>query len=346
MLVIFDELTTPSEIDIRDGQDLAFVTFSPPLDTTVLQTFNFAPAGVDRDAIVSMFFGSVGGAHRPSSIEFTVNPDAIKTTRDNALGSFEGDFWDVFFEVVEIPAGSTSLDVQALSKSDGSSNLPASFNWIAAGVTVPGVDADVACRMTGGGSNDEGEWNGRSGRGVTDEGNFYSFGGQHGAPTANQPQPYGEWTHTQHRGPAGQFTFHAGTASAPPGTEVDRVSCSDPGFCRQARPAPAKQLNAVGVGTFKNLKKSTPATEHVVPHETLLCYEVFFGDYGEPGRSGKQNDEGNCAEDGYEGRVGKCSCPDFYRIAIHTAEDCSSPVMYSVEDYIQRGNIQLHPPIK
>ncbi len=346
MVVIFDEGTTLSTIDIRDGQDLAFVNFAPPLDTTVKQIFTFPAAAVDRDAIVSMLFGSVGSPPpvRPSAIEFTVG--GVTTTRVNALGSFEGDFWDVFFQTVTIPAGETSLEVQAFSRSDGSDELPASFSWVAAALNVPGVEADVACRMTGGGANDDGTWNGRYAKGVDEAGNFYTFGGQHGAPTANQPQPYGEWTHSQHRGPAGQFTFHAGTASAPPGTEVDRVTCSDPGFCRQARPAPAKQLNAVGVGSFKNLKKSTPATAGVIPGVTLHCYEVFFGDYGEPGRRGKQPAPGNCAIDGYEGRVGNCACPDYYRIAIHETADCGSPVIYSIADYIRSGNIQLHPPIK
>jgi len=345
MLVIFDEGTTPAEIDIRDGQDLAFTGFSEPLKSTVKQTFNFAPAAVDRDATVSMFFGSVGGADRPNAIDFTV--DGVTTTRVNALGSFEGDFWDAFFQTVLIPAGATSLDVQAFSRDDGSGNLPASFNWITAGFSIPGVEAEVACRMTGGGANVDGTWDGKFAKGTDEEGNFYTFGGQHGAPTASQPQPYGEWTHVQHRGPAGQFTFHAGTASAPPGTEVDRVTCSDPGYCRQARPAPAKQLNAVGVGSFKNVKRPTTATANVIPGVTLHCYEVFFGDYGEPGRSGKQNSPGNhCAADGFEGRVGECNCPDYYRIAIHETQDCSSDVIYSVADYIRSGNIQLHPPIK
>jgi len=349
MIVIFDEGTTPSDIDIRDGQDLAFVNFASPLDTTVKQTFNFDAAGLDRTAVVSMLFGSVGGADRPSAIEFTVQPGDINTTRVNALGSFEGDHWDVFFQDITIPAGATSLEVQAFSRDDGSSNLPASFNWIAAAFSLPGVEADVACRMTGGGANVDGTWDGSVAKGRDSERNFYTFGGQHGAPTANQPQPYGEWTHTQHRGPAGRFTFHAGTASAPPGTEVDRVSCSDPGFCRQARPAPAKQLNAEGVGTFKNLKKATADTAGVIPGETLHCYKVFFGDYGEPGRRGKQPAPGNCAADGFEGRVGDCSCPDYYRIAIYETGDCSDPsneVIYSISDYIRSGNIQLHPPIK
>jgi hypothetical protein len=345
MVVIFDEGTTPSEIEIRDGQDLAFVNFASPLDTTVKQTFNFAPSALDRDAIVSLLFGSVGGADRPSALEFTVG--GVTTTRVNALGSFEGDFWDVFFQTVTIPAGATSMDVQAFSRSDGTSNLPASFSWIAAALSLPGPEAEVACRMTGGGANDDGFWNGKLAKGQDSEGNFYTFGGQHGAPTANQPQPWGEWTHTQHRGPAGQFTFHAGTASAPPGTEVDRVTCADPGFCRQARPAPAKQLNAVGVGSFKNVKRVTTATEGVVPGTSLHCYEVFFGDYGEPGRSGRQNAPGaHCAADGFEGRVGDCACPDYYRIAIHETADCGSDVIYSISDYIRSGNIQLHPPIK
>ncbi|MFC6668962.1 hypothetical protein [Marinobacterium aestuariivivens] len=60
----------------------------------------------------------------------------------------------------------------------------------------------------------------------------YTMGGQAGANTALQPQPKGEWTHSNHDSPDNlKFTFHAGTASAPDGTEIDEIICTDAGFC-------------------------------------------------------------------------------------------------------------------
>lgn len=143
------------------------------------------------------------------------------------------------------------------------------------------VGTALSCRVTGGGndtsgipSNGTAGWDyttasgsfavtetivktkGKSGNvTVTEETsyNVYTFGGQAGANTGQQPQPKGELEHVNHEGPAGQWSFHLGTASAPPGTEVDIIQCSDPGWCRQARPAPAKQIDIAGIGTFRNI---------------------------------------------------------------------------------------------
>lgn len=150
----------------------------------------------------------------------------------------------------------------------------------------------------------------------------YSMGGQAGANTAKQPQPKGEWTHSNHDGPDGlDFTFHAGTASAPDGTEIDEIICTDPGWCRQARPAPNKQIDFVGVGTFKNLKYSldypdgspTPTYSIGVVNEafyniqiepagnkpgqdpaTQHWFQVHIEDLGEPGVEKKAADTAEC----------------------------------------------------
>jgi hypothetical protein len=135
ILVIFDDGSDTANIEVRDGQDLAFVNFAPPLDTTVPQTFNFTAAGADRVADVVVFAGSVGGDNRPNQIDFTV--DGVTSSLVNTLGSFDGDYWDTLSVQVNIPAGATMLTIQALSKSDGSANLPASLNWITAGLSVP-----------------------------------------------------------------------------------------------------------------------------------------------------------------------------------------------------------------
>jgi hypothetical protein len=210
------------------------------------------------------------------------------------------------------------------------------YTWDA-GIYLPVVE-EIGCRMTGGGNDvfymDEGMYN------------EYTFGGQAGAPIASQPQPWGNWTHTQKKGAAGSFTFHGGTPSAPDGTEIDWIECSDPGWCVQARQAPAKQLDFGGVGTFKNLK-GVPAeiADHVVKGESLHWFEVNIDDLGEPG---SHNEPDGCDPLGF-GRNGgtelaDCGCPDFYRIRIHEGMDDSSPVMYEVYGYIDGGNFQIHPP--
>jgi hypothetical protein len=174
----------------------------------------------------------------------------------------------------------------------------------------------------------------------------YTFGGQAGAPTAAQPQPSGEWTHHQQRGPSGRFVFHAGTASAPEGTEIDWVGCSDPNSCSPARPAPAKQIDFEGIGTFKNITKSTPVLADVIPGETLHWFEVHIEDLGEPGHGGKQDPPSDiCPPDGSAGMEADCDCPDFYSIKIYAGPDAGTGVIYEVHGYITHGNLQIHPPI-
>jgi hypothetical protein len=205
------------------------------------------------------------------------------------------------------------------------------------------------CRMTGGGNDTFGNWNGTFCDGHQRRGNQterYTFGGQAGAPTASQPQPYGEWTHHQQSGPSGDFVFHAGTASSPAETEIDLVTCSDPGFCRPARPAPDKQLDFEGVGQFHNIRNPSSALSGVVAGQTLHWFEVHIEDLGEPGRNGRQGSpSGFCPDAGSAGAIGDCRCPDFYHITIHANQDPGSTVIYDVYGYIDGGNLQIHPPI-
>lgn len=207
----------------------------------------------------------------------------------------------------------------------------------------------IACRVTGGGVDTSDTWDGSYGEGKYQRSNGedrYTFGGQAGAPTAAQPQPYGEWTHHQQRGPSGNWVFHAGTASAPPGTEIDVILCSDPDFCDPARPAPAKQIDFEGVGTFKNLKNAPAAFDNVIPGETFHWFSVHIEDLGEPGKAGKVDPPAaTCPPGGSPGAMADCDCPDFYHITIHETADPASPVMYDVMGYITGGNLQIHPPI-
>jgi hypothetical protein len=155
-----------------------------------------------------------------------------------------------------------------------------------------------ACRVTGGGNATAGSADGgltydgtvASGKYKLGANNYdrYTFGGQAGANTALPPQPKGEWTHHQKIGPDGDFVFHAGTASAPPGTEISNIICSDEGYCDPARPAPFKQIDFDGVGTFKNIKDPSVNLEDVIPGVTYHYFQVHIEDLGERGNVGRK----------------------------------------------------------
>lgn len=216
---------------------------------------------------------------------------------------------------------------------------------------APVYPPPLLCRVTGGGVDVFGNWDGtmawgqfKKEPGVYDR---YTFGGQAGAPTASLPQPYGEWTHHNQSGESGSFVFHAGTASAPEGTEIALIVCSDPGGCSPSGdpPSPAKQIYFEGVGTFKNIKDS-PLEAWVVPGETFHWFEVHIEDLGEPGKNGKQNTPGWCPDEGSAGSLADCSCADFYHIRIFENEYGVGDPIYEVFGYIKGGNLQIHHPIQ
>ncbi len=251
-----------------------------------------------------------------------------------------------------IPAGAEYFAYQLYSPQPGNGDSMAHL-FSAFCVSRPDTEDPLACRVTGGGNTtNEPIWDGtfakgRNGRGG--EFNRYQFGGQAGAPTADQPQPRGEWTHHQHGGPDGRFIFHAGTSSAPEGTEIDRIVCSDPGWCVQARPAPAKQIDFEGVGTFRNIRFPSAPLEHVVPGETFHWFEVHIEDLGEPGGHSAPEDD-ICPPEGSSGGEANCDCPDFYRMTIYQGVAAGeapnkTDVIYDVYGYIESGNLQIHPPV-
>jgi hypothetical protein len=249
-------------------------------------------------------------------------------------------------------------------------------------------DQPCGCRFTGGGVDTDGNWdhsleNGemiRNGAGSVPEGvDRAQFGGQAGANTALPPQPAGEWTHHQQRGPSGRFTFHGGTASAPAGTEIDEIRCSDPGGCKPSGnpPSPAKQLDFDGIGTFKSIGKGGNAPVFEIPANataegkgnktfdgTFHWFEVNIDDLGEPGgmNSGAP-DSAECPSIGFGEKgaeeLANCDCPDFYRIVIYDGVDAAdvtwieegvidpaslntSDVIYEFYGYIDGGNLQIH----
>jgi hypothetical protein len=232
------------------------------------------------------------------------------------------------------------------------------------------IPPEMACRVTGGGNDTAGIFeNGAAGwDGTVAEGLIsptvtkkkgkvssivalapyrYTMGGQAGANTAQQPQPKGEWTHSNHDSPNNlKFTFHAGTASAPDGTEIDEIICTDNGWCRQARPAPNKQIDFVGIGTFKNLSWKNPervdsvgvvdtAFYDIQPEPvgnkpgqdpaTVHWFQVHIEDLGEPGNKmeegavcppmGSGNDP--FANPAITDNIADCGCGDFYHIRIY-----------------------------
>jgi cysteine-rich repeat protein len=196
----------------------------------------------------------------------------------------------------------------------------------------------LECRVTGGANSTD------SGR---DRGDKYHGAGQAGAPGPD----FGEWTHHQKSGPDGKFIFHAGTASSPDETFIQVVTCSDPGFCFPARPAPAKQIDFEGVGQFKNMQNPSPALSEVVVGESLHFFKVHIEDLGEPGGPQGGNEPGACPPEGSAGSLANCGCPDFYRIDIYAGFEAgeapnTTDVIYSVHAYIDSGNYQIHPALR
>ncbi len=213
-----------------------------------------------------------------------------------------------------------------------------------------------ACRMTGGGHDCfdgvmRDDCSGAAGQQKKQAGtDIYTFGGQAGAPTASLPEPSGEWTHVQHDGPDGKWTFHAGTHSAPPETVLALIECSDPGFCHPARPAPAKQIDFQGTGSFRNIiSNPNGSLAGAIPGNggTFHYFEVHVEDLGEPGNNGNQPRAGrDCPRIGSAGFLADCACPDFYHLRIHATAAPASAVVYEVWGYLTGGNLQIHPPIR
>jgi hypothetical protein len=151
VLVIYDN-GTEAVIDIRDGQDLAYFEFAPPLDTTTPQTFTFAASPAPREASLDLFAASVAdGVDRPNALDVTI---AGSTTRfTDVFSSNVGPEFDVVRRTITVPAGVTQLTVQALSVGDGTANKPASFDWIGIALSLqpppggptPGASATLAC---------------------------------------------------------------------------------------------------------------------------------------------------------------------------------------------------------
>lgn len=295
----------------------------------------------------------------------------------------------VYFDLTDVPGTGATLTFRISDAGNGFDCVDpyeqAGLNSLLGGAFINGTTvcqpAPIPCRFTGGGVDTDGNWDHsledgsmvRNGAGNLPEGvDRYQFGGQAGASTAQPPDPSGEWTHSQQRGPSGRFTFHGGTNSAPEGTRIVEIRCSDPENCNPARKAPAKQLDFDGIGTFKSIGSGGNAPTWAIPDANVTAegngnqdfdgtfhwFEVNVDDLGEPGglNAGAPDSEA-CPSSGFgeKGAVplANCDCPDFYRITIYDGVDAATlassgpnkdDVIYEVYGYIDGGNLQIHPP--
>ncbi|MEM7273793.1 MAG: SdrD B-like domain-containing protein [Actinomycetota bacterium] len=142
ILVITSDGGPAAEVTVVDGNDAAWVNFDAPLDSTVPQTFEFAPATTDRTMDLTLFVSGVAildGTPRGTTIEVTVGGTTQRL--HGLLGSGDGFEWDTLTLAVPVPAGERSVTVQVLSFDvDTARDRPASLIWNAAvGVIQPEV---------------------------------------------------------------------------------------------------------------------------------------------------------------------------------------------------------------
>lgn len=277
-----------------------------------------------------------------------------------------------------LPSG-TTYDVEFQSDANTSLQVPS--------IVVPG-----ACRVTYGGNDKNGNVDPNkfgsacmSVKGNTQ--NCYTFGGQVGASTADPAQggPFGEHTHHQVSGPAGDFVFHAGTHSAPSTTRITATACYDPGACRQAEAqAGFKQMDFEGTGSLRTFDATAKAyleaaakahgapSNYTVTTDTVFYFRVDMDDTGEPGNkwapgqtAQKQGAQFLAADLNLPLKdpsgdpallsiVNTCNeVPDVYQFMMcwdsvnQTGANCTSAnAIYSVRAFLTGGNIQLHKVIK
>lgn len=248
------------------------------------------------------------------------------------------------------------------------------------GEVIPGT-----CRVTYGGNDRNGNiapgsFGQACGGKEKGKANCYTFGGQVGAPTANPALggPFGEHTHHQVSGPAGDFVFRAGSRSAPKTTRITATACKDPGAIQPAAAnASFKQIDFEGTGSFRTL--SAEAKSYLIANgapadiatdntsDRIYYFRVDMVDAGEPGNKGKKPEVSACeaflsadqnnplptddprlllADGGYVKSGG--SCADVYQFYVCPSElPCEQgQAMYAVRAFLTGGNIQLHKVIK
>lgn len=199
-----------------------------------------------------------------------------------------------------------------------------------------------------------------------DKSDVYDGSGQIGAAT-NHSQPNGEWTHNNFRGQSGQWVFRSGTKSAPKATLINHISCfDDPACLHAAANGEYKQIYWDGTGSFRNAKGEDPKTKSIVINgvtvytdnagdlATRHYYRAYVADLGEDGpvsplpQACKDWKPGDLLGPLTGSKSGKATdetcdvCADVYQIEIHATTDPSSPIMYTVGGYMNKGNYQIH----
>lgn len=245
----------------------------------------------------------------------------------------------------------------------------------------PGEEVEGSCRVTYGGNDKNGNIDfkkfGESCASNPDKTeNCYTFGGQVGAPTANPSLggPFGEHTHHQVSGPAGDFVFRAGSRSAPKTTRITATVCKDPGAIQPAAAnASFKQIDFEGTGSFRTMSDTAKAylegkAGHPVNTDNVddspYYFRVDMVDTGEPGNKAKPQDKAECEAffDADQNNPlatpdplyltlvpsGGDSCADLYQFYICKDENpCEAEdAIYAVRAYLTGGNIQMHKVIK
>lgn len=145
ILVVYDDGSGLKDLAVLDGVDTAFAEFPSPRDTTVPQTYTFEAADVEREATFVAFASSVfDDGKRPNTLKVTIGDDEQVVT--NPFKSTGGREYDAYELPLTIPAGVTSVTIQAISgPDDGSGELEASLVWTmgALAIAPPGPPPTV-----------------------------------------------------------------------------------------------------------------------------------------------------------------------------------------------------------
>jgi hypothetical protein len=134
VVVIYSQGGVVNDLQVFDGNDIAFANFAPPRDTTVPQTYTFAPENRDRDAEIGLMAASTHTTDtfesppRPSALLYTV--DGVTTRINDPFLDIEGREFDTVIVPIVVPAGATDVTVQLLSDDNGTDFLPASLVWL------------------------------------------------------------------------------------------------------------------------------------------------------------------------------------------------------------------------
>lgn len=155
VLVIYDDGSGASEIDVRDGHDVAWLNSPEPLQVSAVpQVFTFGSAAFDRTANLVLFVAGSelrtdgSGLPRPNALDVTIGGTTV--TDVNIFVQADGPEWDTLVMPLTIPAGESAVEVEVRSFDDGSGAAPESLQWITAALAIE-PELPALARITGGG---------------------------------------------------------------------------------------------------------------------------------------------------------------------------------------------------